>query len=79
KALQLWALVVRDSALPYAVRKDMMHRATWAAYAIASVKEFAVVLFAVDDAGVRRRFAMSVCSGFWSNVDCAGAMLPVSG
>uniref|UniRef100_A0A8R1I1D9 Foie-gras_1 domain-containing protein n=1 Tax=Caenorhabditis japonica TaxID=281687 RepID=A0A8R1I1D9_CAEJA len=42
KALQLWALVVRDSALPYAVRKDMMHRATWAAYAIASVKEFAV-------------------------------------
>ncbi|CAI2349792.1 unnamed protein product [Caenorhabditis sp. 36 PRJEB53466] len=42
KALQLWGMVTRDTALPYSVRKDMMHRATWASYAIASIRDFVV-------------------------------------
>ncbi|CAI5443967.1 unnamed protein product [Caenorhabditis angaria] len=41
KALQLWSIVARDAALPYSIRKDIMHRAVWASYAIASVKDFA--------------------------------------
>ncbi|CAL2035158.1 unnamed protein product [Caenorhabditis brenneri] len=41
KALRYWGMVLKDCALPYSIRKDMMHRATWAAYAIASVQDFA--------------------------------------
>ncbi|CAB3402230.1 unnamed protein product [Caenorhabditis bovis] len=40
RALQLWSIVIRDNAIPYLIRKDIMYRATWAAYAIASVKDF---------------------------------------
>ncbi|EFP04454.1 hypothetical protein CRE_25710 [Caenorhabditis remanei] len=42
RALRFWGMVIKDGALPYTIRKDMMHRATWAAYAIASVQDFAV-------------------------------------
>ncbi|CZR14503.1 Trafficking protein particle complex subunit 11 domain-containing protein [Caenorhabditis elegans] len=42
RALRFWGLVVKDNALPYSIRKDMMHRATWAAYAITSIQDYAV-------------------------------------
>uniref|UniRef100_A0A1I7UJS1 Trafficking protein particle complex subunit 11 n=1 Tax=Caenorhabditis tropicalis TaxID=1561998 RepID=A0A1I7UJS1_9PELO len=40
RALRFWGMVIKDGALPYSFRKDMMHRATWAAYAITSVQDF---------------------------------------
>ncbi|ULT98334.1 hypothetical protein L3Y34_000017 [Caenorhabditis briggsae] len=42
RALRFWGMVIKDNALPYSIRKDMMHRATWAAYAITSIQDFAI-------------------------------------